>query len=326
MRLLFIADPVFKLNPAGDSSLVMAREAMGRGDKVFWATPPDLAYARNHVLVQAADATGVDPRGSLLLGAPRKVPLTDMDAVFIRKDPPFDTRYMHLCWLLCFEEGRVFMMNRPSLLLRYHEKIVPLEAFHQGYLREEDLIPTFLSALPEAKDYVKRHGISEVVTKPFLGYGGRGVERHGTDAFLRGDAMSLGISHEDFIQPFQPEIHERGDRRVFFLDGEVIGHFARFPAEGDFISNLAQGGRAERGTLTVAETEVLQRLGKFLKATGIVLAGADLIGNRISEVNITSPTGLKNLESLEGDNRGRRILEAVDRHLKAGPPYGVAPK
>ena len=120
------------------------------------------------------------------------------------------------------------------------------------------------------------------------------------------------------VQPYLEEIVEQGDRRVFFLDGELLAEFVRFPKEGGFIANLAQGGSAKKVPLSDVERAVCDRLGKFLKHTGIVFAGADLIGSKVSEVNITSPTGLCSLHALEGNDYGAPILDWLEGNASSG--------
>lgn len=302
-RHLFIADPMDQLNPRGDSTLAIARQAIARGDEVAWADGTAVYFARNHVGVKFHNAAGVEAKGSLALGELKDSPLADFDVVWIRTDPPFDMDYHRFCWLLAFEENRVRIVNAPSALLRYHEKILPIEAFYQGYLKEEDVIETYIDASDKAaRDWEG----SDVVAKPFLGFGGRDIERHSLP-----EGREQVVRYRGIVQPFMKEIHETGDRRILYAGGRIFGHFSRFPAEGGFVSNLAQGGEARAGELNAREKGALDRLGKFLRARGIVFAGADLIGDKISEVNITSPTGLMQLEALRGESGAETLIQAA---------------
>src|SRR5262249_54397303 len=158
-------------------------------------------------------------------------------------DPPFDGEYVRLCWLLALGESKAWMLNWPSLLLRYHEKLVPLEALAQGFLRQEDLIPSHIGAHESAVEFVQRNGFKDVVAKPFLGFGGAGVQLLKAEEFI-GRGGKRGEVEDLLVQPFREEVKRQGDRRVFFLDGEILAHFVRKPKEGGFISNLAQGGTA----------------------------------------------------------------------------------
>ncbi len=285
----------------------MARAALRRGHEVFWATDRDVTYALDSCLVNVLRLSAAgDMPTSVKAGTLR---VRDLQGVFIRKDPPFDQSYVRLCWLLSLEEGRVVQFNRASLLLRYHEKLLPLEGLAQGFFDAGDLIPTFIGARPESMAYFDREKVDQVVTKPFLGYGGRDVGLQSLSAFKQ----SASSEFDSFIQPFREEVTSVGDRRVLFLDGKVLGHFVRMPAKGGFISNLAQGGTAHARPLTAEESKLADKVGKFLKASGIELAGADFIGPKVSEINITSPTGLRSLETLEGSDGADAIIEAWEK-------------
>ena len=157
--------------------------------------------------------------------------------------------------------------------------------------------------------YFDSQNEEQVVTKPFLGFGGRDVELQGREAYRHSASSDL----DRFIQPFVSEVRTRGDRRVLFLEGKVIGHFVRMPAQGGFISNLAQGGTAHAKPLSAEEEELCVKVSNFLAAVGINFAGADFIGSRVSEINITSPTGLRSLEALGGSDGSEAIIEAWEK-------------
>ena len=312
MNILFVADKIEKLNIKGDSSLVMANAALQKGHQVAWCDLDDVGFALDKVTVTHQRLESVYP--------PQTAPkiqgfVRDFDLVFIRKDPPFDAHYIRTCWLLSLEEPHVFFANRPSLLVRYHEKVVQMEAVTQGAVNFEDTIPTFVSAKPLAEAYFKEQGMTEVILKPFLGFGGREIEKVSFEAFQQMPESQVG---DRFVQPYLNAVTVTGDRRVIFLGGEVIGHFARIPKAGSFVSNLAQGGSAEIAKVSEKENQVLLSLGRFLKQEGIEFAGADIIGERLSEVNITSPTGLSNLGTLEGDNRGAKIIDYFQSKVANG--------
>ncbi len=309
MKILIVADAVDKLRPLGDSTLAMVREALRRRHELFWATDTDLEFHGDHPVVHAAGVKACGPDAIPELASRAVGRVDGLDAVLIRKDPPFDGAYVKLCWLLGLVEKKVWMMNPPSTLLRYHEKLVPLEAHAQGFLQADDLIPTFIGSSEDARRWVAASDYPEVVMKPFLGFGGGGVFRIPRERFL--------ADKKDFpdviVQPFRDEISTKGDRRVIFLGGKCIAHFVRVPKEGSFISNLAQGGTAVSRPLTPREGESIQRVEKFLTAAGIHFAGADLIGHWVSEVNITSPTGLRSLEKLDGTDYTGELMDYVER-------------
>jgi glutathione synthase len=291
MNFLIVGDPIRDLKPKSDTSFGMIREAVMRAHTIHWCTAEDLMLWDGRVMARVEEITGCAENSHPATETVKELQsVNSYDGVWIRKDPPFDSSYMSLCWLLSLEENNVPFLNKPSLLLRYHEKMIPLEAVEKGFLRKEEVIPTFLPTgrrFNVPSDFPK----GEAVTKPWLGHGGIGVEK-----------LESPKSPEPyhFLQPLQKEVTRTGDRRIFILNGEVIGSFARIPAEGDIRANLAAGGKAVLREMTKTEALVADRLGDFLKEVGIMFAGADMIGEKISEVNITSPTGFQALNELGG--------------------------
>jgi len=311
MNFLVVADSVARLKPAGDTTLVIARAARRRGHTVAWCEPSGVRLSGSAVECVAREVESCAEGTLPVLGLETAVAIERYDGVWIRKDPPFDAAYMRFCWLLATAERQVWMANRPSLLVRYHEKLIPLEAVAQGFLGADDVIPTYSGDPAGAREFAGKHGRDGTVVKPFLGHGGNDIQRYPAPGLPKG----VEPGPDSLVQPFLPEVLTHGDRRVFFLDGECIGHFARIPAPGGFVSNLAQGGTAHASPLTPAEQAVVKKLGAFLKSTGFVLAGADLMGARVSEVNVTSPTGLVSLANLDGGNPGERVLIFAERSV-----------
>lgn len=314
MKILVVADPLEKLRPKSDTSLALVHAALGRSHRVDWAIADAVEVNGEQVLVESRPVDRCEKDALPGLGKENWKPLSDWDVVFVRKDPPFDSSYVKLCWLLALEEKRVWMLNRPSCLLRYHEKMLPLEAAAQGFLKLKDLIGTHIGRLSRAKAFVS--GLParrEIVVKPFLGFGGGSVQRTRREAFLE---MSQSQFSDSLVQPFQDAIATHGDRRVFFLEGKRIGDFVRLPPKGGFVSNLAQGGTAEMRAMSAADKEVAGRVGKFLKKAGIVFAGADMIGPLVSEINITSPTGLRKLEEFTGHDYALDIVVLMEKRVK----------
>ncbi len=303
MNFLIIADPIRNLKPKSDTSLALVREALMRGHSVHWATQEDLFLWQGRIFARVEEITGCAENSHPATETAKETQaINSYDGIWIRKDPPFDVSYLSLCWLLALEENNVPILNKPSLLLRYHEKMLPIEAMERGFLRSEELIPTFLPTgrrLAVPSDFPK----GECVTKPWLGFGGVDVSR-----------LPGPVSPEPyfFLQPLQKEVMRTGDRRIFFLNGDVIGSFARIPAEGDIRANIAAGGHGVLRDMTKKESEIADRLGDFLKEIGIVFAGADMIGEKISEVNITSPTGFQTLQEIGGRRLAPLYLQYVE--------------
>lgn len=291
MNFLIIGDPLRNLKPRTDTSLAMARESLLRTHTVHWTTAEDLFLWDGRVHARVEELTGcADASLPMTETIAEAQVLNSYDGVWIRKDPPFDSSYLSLCWLLALEERNVPMMNKPSLLLRYHEKMLPFEAMERGFVKQEELIPTFL---PTGKRFhvPKDFPRGECVTKPWLGHGGKDVR-----------AIAGPQTPEPYwlLQPLQKEIYRLGDRRVFFLDGDVIGTFTRFPPPGEIKSNIASGGRGEIREMNKRERELADRVGAFLKEIGIAFAGVDMLAEKVSEINITSPTGLLTYHEIGG--------------------------
>ena len=302
-RCLFVADPLPSLKVASDSSLAMLREGQRRGWQAFWTVPEALAFRNGDLL---ARARRVDPATEKTLPSQdteEVVAVADFDLVFVRKDPPFNSHYLRMCWWLGLEERRTRIVNTPSVLVRFHEKLLPWEALARGFFTREQLVPTYTADAEGHSAIVRDFPGGDYVVKPFFGFAGSSVERWSGGTLYGGEPQLL--------QPFQPAIHTRGDRRVLYVNGRCIGDFVRRPPEGGFVANLAAGGRADLLPMTEKEAEVVQALGRFLAEVGIAFAGADLIGERLSEVNITSPTGLMALKSLTGTDGAALLWDAL---------------
>lgn len=306
MRVLFIADPLESLKKKSDTSFAFLRECLRQGHEVYWAIDRGVTAHSHQISIESSQITSCE-KDELPIGlSASNRPIEDFDVVLIRKDPPFDMNYIQLCWVLSYAETKIYFMNRPSLLVRYHEKILPLEAVAHGFLQPDDIIPTFFGNWEAAKRYFKQNQVEKVILKPFWGFGGSDIQLLSAQEF-ESKSETPELLRDQIVQPFQKEI-TTGDRRVFLLDGEILCHVVRVPKSGSIISNLAQGGSALATPLRPKEEEALLRLGKFLKFAGIHLAGADVIGEKISEVNITSPTGIRSIEELEGHDFSREIM------------------
>lgn len=306
---LTILDPIESLETKLDTSLYISNTAIGRGVVVYFATEHDLQIVQGAVWVRCRKVIQAPSGQPPSLESETKKKLTDFGLIFIRKDPPFDSAYVKLCWLVGTAAKKSLVLNPPEVLLRYHEKMLPLEGVAQGFLKKSDIAPTFLNAPLEASQFLR--GESECVTKPFLGHGGRGVEKVRVSELER-----LAHPENVLIQPFLPEVQTVGDFRVLFGEGKVLGCFSRIPKKGEFLSNIARGGSAELRPLSASQKRVLERLGKFLKKLGVFLAGADLIGNHVSEVNITSPSGVRLYFNLTGTNVAERLVDFALARLK----------
>lgn len=313
LKIFFVADPIDKLNPHSDTSLCILREALERGHDAFWVDHQSIGLSHTEVVLEASKCQLFKKGGLPKLRKKESLLGNSFHVGLIRKDPPFNEDYLKLCWLLSLIEKKVFFINRPSLLLRYHEKLLPLEAYAQGYLLNQDLIPTFLGNESGAKSFLKSLKTNQVVSKPFLGHGGRGIKLQNKKVFLQ----SYQKNKPDLVQPFLKEVSQE-DRRVIVLGGKSVAQFVRIPPPGGFIANLAQGGQAESRPLSKKQLESIERACRFLKAQGFALAGLDLIGDKISEINVTSPTGFVSIEELTGVSLAQATLKLMERNALRG--------
>lgn len=314
MRFFFVADPLHKIRPESDTTLAILNEANQRGHQTYWLTDSEVEYVNGNVVLRARPFLSFRKDGLPELGEIEIIPADKFHAGLIRKDPPFNEDYVRLCWILALVEKKVFFVNKPSLLVRYHEKLLPLEGFSQGLLKKSDLIPTHLGSGPSAAAFVQNLKTPLVISKPFLGHGGRNIYQSKKEEFIARGLKQPEKWEGVVVQPFLEEVLQE-DRRVIVIDGKIRGQFVRIPPSGGFIANLAQGGTAENRPLTRAQKAVVERVGRFLKKTGIVLAGVDLIGTKVSEINITSPTGFLSYQKLVGENLATHVVDTIERNV-----------
>ena len=312
-KIVFLADALEELSFKGDSSLALAEAALEKGDEVYWVTPEQLFLNADRLwLLHPKKVTQVNREKTPNYEVQDSIPLSQLDTLLIRKDPPFDKAFMSFCWQLSLETDIRFV-NKPQDLLAWHEKSLQFRALAEGFLNPSEIVPSVVADnWTQVEAFLKyfekshtRYGFdspeNQWIVKPWLGYGGRGIQKCEDRASLQ-ETLSKSWETEKtsyIVQPFLREIGEVGDRRVLFINGEYVGNFVRLPAPGKIESNLAQGGSALSSPLSDEQMEIMTRVGNFLKEKGIVFAGLDLISKRIGEINITSPTGIRNVQDLE---------------------------
>lgn len=310
MKIAFQMDPIQSVNINADSSFRLAEEAQARGHELFFYSPDKLVYDEGRVCATGQWFTVQRVQGDHVKFGPEvQVDLDDVDVVWLRQDPPFDMHYITSTHLLDRLRGKALVVNDPFWVRNYPEKLLVLDF--------PDLTPPTMIArdLAAIKAFKARHG--DVILKPLYGNGGAGVFRLDVNDRNLSSLYELftGFSREPLIvQKFLPAV-SAGDKRVILVDGEPVGAINRVPAEGETRSNMHVGGRPEKIGLTERDLEICARIGPLLREKGQVFVGIDVIGTHLTEINVTSPTGIQELERFDGINVAEKIWQAIEAKL-----------
>ncbi|SIO40147.1 glutathione synthase [Rhodovulum sp. ES.010] len=307
LKVAIQMDPIGAIDIEADTTFRIAEEAQARGHSLFYYTPDRLYWDDGRVIARGWPLELRRVEGDhYTLGEEIAVDLGDYDVVWLRQDPPFDMGYITTTHLLELLRPETLVVNDPFWVRNFPEKLL--------VLKFPDLIPPTIIArdLATLRAFKERHG--DIILKPLYGNGGAGVFRLGhSDRNLASlHELFLGISREPLIaQKFLPAV-EKGDKRVILVDGEAVGAINRVPAEGETRSNMHVGGRAERAALSARDLEICRAIGSTLRDHGQVFVGIDVIGDWLTEINVTSPTGLQELERFDERNWAVRIWQAVE--------------
>ena len=310
MKIAFQMDPIGAVDINADSSFRLAEEAQARGHDLFFYSPDHLAYQEGRITARGHDLRVQRVQGDHAhMGPAREVDLAEFDVVWLRQDPPFDMHYITSTHLLDRLRGTTLVVNDPFWVRNYPEKLLVLDF--------PDLTPptTIARDLETIKAFKARHG--DVILKPLYGNGGAGVFRLDVnDRNLTSlHELFTGFSREPLIvQKFLPDV-SNGDKRVILVDGEAVGAINRVPAAGETRSNMHVGGRPEKVGLTARDQDICAAIGPLLRDKGQVFVGIDVIGDYLTEINVTSPTGIQELERFDGVNVAARIWEAIEARL-----------
>lgn len=306
MKIAFQMDPIGPINIDADSTFRLAEEAQARGYSLFYYTPDKLAFESGRITARGQDLRVQRVKGDhAQLGPMRSVDLSEFDVVWLRQDPPFDMHYITTTHLLDRLMPGTLVVNDPFWVRNYPEKLLVLQF--------PDLTPptTIARDLDTIRAFKAEHG--DVILKPLYGNGGAGVFRLDANDRNLSSLFELftGFSREPLIvQKFLPAV-SAGDKRVILVDGAPVGAINRIPAKGETRSNLHVGGRAEKVALTDRDREICARIGPLLREKGQVFVGIDVIGDHLTEINVTSPTGIQELERFDGINVAGRIWDAI---------------
>ncbi len=314
MRHLFIVDPLPSLNPAADTSVVFMREVTRRGHRVSACVVADLAVgAGGRAHAKWVDLQVRDSKDWYAQGAQGAGSLAEFDVVWMRKDPPYDLNYFFVTHILDLVPPSTLVVNAPRGLREVTEKL-----FILGY---PDLCPESLvsRSIPELLAFREKLG-GEMIIKPLDGCGGEGVFHLTKDDRNVKALLELGTRHGttyQIAQRYIPEVRA-GDKRIIVVEGEPVGGVLRVPAHYESRANFHVGGTAAKTPLTAREREICKRIGPALREHGIVFAGIDVIGDWLTEVNVTSPTGIQEINRLDGVRLEALVVDAVEkRHAAA---------
>ncbi len=307
LKVALQMDPIGLVNIDGDSTFRIALEAQARGHSLFYYTPDKLAFVEGRILARGCPIELRRERGNhVSYGPEAQVDLSDFDVVWLRQDPPFDMGYITTTLLLEMIHPKTLIVNDPFWVRNSPEKLL--------VLRFADLTPPTAIArdLQTIRDFKARHG--DVILKPLYGNGGAGVFRlDANDKNLASlHELFSGINREPLIvQKFLPAV-SAGDKRVILIDGEPVGAINRVPLAGETRSNMHAGGRPEKIGLTARDLQICAAIGPILKEKGQVFVGIDVIGDWLTEINVTSPTGLQELERFDGINAAEKIWQVIE--------------
>jgi len=300
-------DPIERIRIAGDSSFALMLEAQARGHALWTYTPDRLSMRDGKVVAMARPVTVRDIEGDhATLGAEERIDLGEIDVVLLRQDPPFDMGYVTTTHLLERIHPATLVVNDPG-----HVRNAPEKIFVTDF---PDLMPATLITRDKAEIDAFRAEFGDIVMKPLYGNGGAAVFKVGRIDPNFGslyDLFAQMFREPWVVQRFLPKVSE-GDKRIILIDGVVKGAINRVPAENDIRSNMVRGGAAKPTDLSKRELEICERIGPELKARGLIFVGIDVIDGNLTEINVTSPTGLRAIKRLGGPDLAVDVWDAIE--------------
>ena len=314
VRLGIVMDPIASISYKKDSSLAMLLAAQERGWELFYMEQKDLYLGAGQARAQMRPLkVFANPERWFELETEQDAPLADLDVILMRKDPPFDMEFVYSTYLLEQAESEgVLVVNRPQSLRDCNEKLFATR-FPQC------MAPTLVSRRADIlREFAATHG--DVILKPLDGMGGASVFRHrpgDPNLSVILETLTQHGQQQIMAQAFLPAITD-GDKRILMIDGEPVPYcLARIPASGETRGNLAAGGRGEARPLTDRDRWIAAQVGPTLREKGLLFVGLDVIGDYLTEINVTSPTCIREIDAAYNTNIGGQLMDAIDRQLKA---------
>jgi glutathione synthase len=303
-------DPIESINVLADSTFVLALEAQARGHRLYHYLPRQLSLTDGRVTAEARRLRVWRGRKKYAaLGPVETLDLARMDVILMRQDPPFDMAYITATHLLEHISGKVLVVNDPAAVRNAPEKLF---ATHFPGLMPPTLVSSDRGAILEFR---KKHG--DIILKPLFGNGGAGVFRitpkdENFNALL--ESFAAQYREPIVVQRYLPAVR-KGDKRIVLVDGEPLGGVLRVPAKGEARANLHVGGKAVKTKLTRREREICAAIGPTLKSQGLIFVGIDVIGDYLTEINVTSPTGIQEINRLDGVTLEKNVWDAIEKRL-----------
>jgi glutathione synthase len=310
LRVAVQMDPIDRIDIAGDSTFAILLEAQKRGHEIFYYTPPNLSLHGDELLARGQSLTVEDRHGAHYnVEHARTENLAGFDVVLLRQDPPFDMGYITTTYLLERIHPATLVVNDPAEVRNAPEKLFVLDFL--------DLMPPTLVTRALADVQAFRAEYKDIIIKPLYGNGGAAVFRIKPDDGNLASMVELfqTVFREPFmVQQFRPEVKD-GDKRIILVDGEFAGALNRIPQAGETRSNLHVGGTAAPVELNDRDREICARLAPELKRRGLIFTGIDIIGPYLTEINVTSPTGIRQIKAFGGVDGAARIWDVIEAKI-----------
>lgn len=312
-RMAFVMDPIERESFTASTTIVLMLEAQARGHEILYVDPMDLGIRDGRASARVTPVTLDRDTASVRRGEPRHVVLDDeIHVAFQRKDPPVDREYVITTQILgsC---RQTLVLNRPNSVIAYNEKLL---ALHFRELMPDTLVTR---SIAELRDFMAKMG-GQMIVKPLDGKGGEGIfhvvdgERNISSILEQATAFQ---TRHAMAQRYLPAVR-KGDKRILLLEGEPLGALLRVPAESEARANLHVGGRADRIGLDAADRRIVETIGPMLRAEGLFFVGIDVIGGLLTEINVTSPTGMQEIDRLDGVRLETRVMDRIEALLDAG--------
>ncbi len=312
LKVAIQMDPIQSIDIAGDSSFVLALEAQARGHALWHYEPRHLSFREGRVIAEARRLTVRRKTGDhFTLGDAEHLDLSTVDVVLMRQDPPFDMAYITATHILEHIHPKTLVVNDPASVRNAPEKLF---VTHFPELMPPTLISSDVAEIKRFRDQYE-----DIIVKPLFGNGGAGVF-HITPGDENLNSLLELFSQRSreplIVQKYLPAVRQ-GDKRIILIDGEPLGAINRVPAAGEARSNMHVGGRAEKSLLTDRDREICAAIGPVLKAQGLVFVGIDVIGDYLTEINVTSPTGLQEVARFDGTQLEKAIWDVIEGKIPA---------